>query len=223
MKGLWTPAWIARHALALVLVAGFLGLGWWQFSRAAGGNTLSWGYAFEWPVFAAFVVFIWFREVQLERRRSRPSPPEQPVPPALETPAGTAPGAAGPAAATASDPLDGRPVRLGRPVRVPAAAPRADDDDPELVAYNAYLAWLNAHPGARPGDYPGLAQPATRATNANTPALNTATADTPAPNSATANTATANIPPANTATANIPPGPDAGHDGGPPGAKTSGT
>jgi DNA-binding transcriptional regulator of glucitol operon len=162
MKGLWTPAWIARHALALVLVIGFLGLGWWQFSRAAGGNTLSWGYAFEWPVFAAFVVFIWFREVQLERRRSHPSAQEQTAPPVPDAPAHDSHATTGRAAATSADPVVGPQVRLGRPVRVPAAAARTDDDDPELAAYNAYLAWLNAHPGARPGDYPGSA-PAGRA------------------------------------------------------------
>ena len=71
MKGLWTPAWIFRHVLGLVLVAGFLLLGWWQYSRATGGNALSWGYAFQWPLFAAFVAFVWFREVQLERRGGR--------------------------------------------------------------------------------------------------------------------------------------------------------
>src|SRR5215207_9551398 len=54
MKGLWTPAWIARHVLAIVLVLAFLALGWWQFDRASGGNALSWGYTFEWPLFAAF-------------------------------------------------------------------------------------------------------------------------------------------------------------------------
>ena len=157
MKGLWTPAWIARHALALVLVVGFLGLGWWQFSRAAAGNSLSWGYAFEWPVFAAFVVFIWFREVQLERRRSRPSASERAPAPAPEAPAQDDPASA--------DPVIGRPVRLGRPVRVPTTAARTDDDDPELAAYNAYLAWLNAHPGARPGDYPRSVPPGARTAN----------------------------------------------------------
>jgi DNA-binding transcriptional regulator of glucitol operon len=132
---LWTPAWIARHVLALVLVVGFLGLGWWQFSRATEGNTLSWGYTFEWPVFAAFVVFLWVREIQQERRgdKAEQQPPGEP---------------------DESEP--GAPVQIGRPVRVPVtAAPPADEDDPEVAAYNDYLAWLAAHPGARPSDYPG--------------------------------------------------------------------
>jgi len=137
MKGLWTPAWIARHVLALVLVAGFLALGWWQFSRATGGNSLSWGYTFEWPVFAAFVVFIWFREVQQARRAARA--PE----PAAERPA------------EQPVPRQDAPLTVRRPVRVPVASQAPADDDPELAAYNDYLSWLAAHPGARPSDYPG--------------------------------------------------------------------
>lgn len=138
MKGLWTPAWIARHVLALVLVTGFLGLGWWQFSRASEGNTLSWGYTVEWPVFAAFVVFLWVREIQQERRAGQ-QPPAEPAEPH-----------------EGDVPEPGAPVRIRRPVRVPsAAAPPADADDPEVAAYNDYLGWLAAHPGARPSDYPG--------------------------------------------------------------------
>ncbi|GAA2570937.1 hypothetical protein GCM10010435_51420 [Winogradskya consettensis] len=134
MKGLWTPAWIARHVAALVLIAGFLGLGWWQFSRATGGNTLSWGYTFEWPVFAAFVVFIWFREVQQERKIGE-TPAEEDVP--------------------AEEPAEDAPITVRRPVRVPVKSQSPAGEDPELAAYNDYLAWLSAHPGARPGDYPG--------------------------------------------------------------------
>jgi hypothetical protein len=52
----------------VVLVATFLGLGWWQLGRGRGGNALSWGYAFEWPVFAGFVVLIWLREVRIALR-----------------------------------------------------------------------------------------------------------------------------------------------------------
>jgi hypothetical protein len=139
MKGLWTPAWIARHVLAVVLVVAFLGLGWWQFSRAAGGNTLSWGYTFEWPVFAAFVAFLWFREVQHELRGPGPAAqdPEQPL---TEQPQ--------------AEQRKGAEITVGRPVRVPVAVARSEDD-PELTAYNDYLSWLAAHPGARPSDYPG--------------------------------------------------------------------
>ena len=84
-----------------MLVVGFLGLGWWQYTRATGGNALSWGYTFEWPVFAVFVVFIWLREVQHERR------------------AGAASRRREPAGRARSDP-QARPVTVGRPVRVPA-------------------------------------------------------------------------------------------------------
>jgi DNA-binding transcriptional regulator of glucitol operon len=138
MRGLWTPAWIARHVLALALTAGCLALGWWQFSRASAGNGLSWGYTFEWPVFAGFVVFLWYREVQLARRR-----------PGEDDEAGPKP-----------ERLPGSAVTVGRPVRVPARPPvtEADSTDPELDAYNDYLAWLAAHPGARPADYPGYSK-----------------------------------------------------------------
>jgi hypothetical protein len=135
-RGLWTPAWIARHVLALLLIAGCLGLGWWQFRRAAGGNALSWGYTFEWPVFAGFFAFLWFREVQLARRGGRPGAAEAPQP-AVRRP--------------------GETVTVGRPVRV--AVPTAPaEDDPETAAYNDYLAWLAAHPAARPMDYPGYSK-----------------------------------------------------------------
>ncbi|MGC5020546.1 hypothetical protein [Micromonospora sp. DT47] len=140
MKRLWTPGWIARHVAMVVLVVGFLGLGWWQISRAASGNTLSWAYAVEWPIFAGFVVFVWWREMRHTLR-------------APSAPAGDA--ADGPAeAVTVGDvvatPGVRRPVRVAR---VPAAPEVADDAD--LAEYNRYLTWLNANPGARPGDYPG--------------------------------------------------------------------
>ena len=125
-----TPGWVARHVLAVALIVGFLALGWWQLGRASAGNALSWAYTVEWPVFAAFVAFMWVREVRLELRADDPAPSPEPA----ET---------GQAA-------------VRRPVRVPhRAAPVAEPADPELDAYNDYLAWLNANPGARPADYPG--------------------------------------------------------------------
>jgi DNA-binding transcriptional regulator of glucitol operon len=131
MKGLWTPAWIARHVAALVLIIAFLCLGWWQYTRATAGNALSWGYTVQWPVFAGFVGFLWWREVQLARN-----------------------GGAKPAKRMREQQAE-TPQQIRRPVRVPARSAEHDTDDPELEAYNDYLAWLAAHPGARPGDYPG--------------------------------------------------------------------
>jgi hypothetical protein len=130
MKRLWTPAWVARHVFAAVLVMGFLALGWWQFRRASGGNALSWAYTFEWPLFAGFVIFIWFREVRLALHGH------------------------GPDRARAHRPAPGtrRPVVT---VRRATATTHGDADDPALAAYNEYLAWLNANPRARPTDYPG--------------------------------------------------------------------
>jgi DNA-binding transcriptional regulator of glucitol operon len=127
-----TPKWIAGHLVAIVLVAACLGLGWWQIRRAAAGNALSFGYSFEWPVFAGFVIFVWSREVRAARRQRAQPAADQPAPPA--------------------EPESG--LLASVPVRSrPAAA--QDDADPQLRAYNEYLTWLNADPSRRPGDYPG--------------------------------------------------------------------
>ena len=112
MRRLWTPAWIARHVAMVVLVVGFLGLGWWQISRAAAGNSLSWGYAVEWPIFAGFVVYVWWREVKLARRRAA----EADAPPAD-------PAVAPAPAVTTGLPPGGTPTGAGRPGCRPPAMP----------------------------------------------------------------------------------------------------
>ena len=135
MRQLWTPGWLVRHAVAVACVVGFLALGWWQVRRAAEGNVLSYAYAVEWPVFAAFVVFMWVKEVRALRREVRGEPPPVRAP---------RPG------------VDGEPTRP--PVVVARPARRAAPDEPEestLAAYNHYLAWLKANPQAAPSDYPG--------------------------------------------------------------------
>jgi DNA-binding transcriptional regulator of glucitol operon len=129
-----TPRWVAVHAGVLVLVAAFLALGWWQAGRAAAGNLLSYGYAFQWPAFAAFVVWVWVVEM---RKALRAGPPAQtPLEP-------------GEASVVVAQPTRRRP----RPTRSDAAYD--DSDDPKLAAYNHYLAWLNEHPHASPAAYPG--------------------------------------------------------------------
>ncbi|WP_212833996.1 hypothetical protein [Catellatospora sp. TT07R-123] len=128
MRRLLTPGWLAGHALVLAAVVAFLALGWWQAGRAAEGNTLSWAYTFEWPLFAVFVIVMWVREMRQTLRGDRADEP-----------------------APAVEPRE-RPV-ITRRVN-PATAAADDADDPQLAAYNEYLAWLNEHPDARPGDYP---------------------------------------------------------------------
>ncbi|MGC4807123.1 hypothetical protein [Micromonospora sp. DT233] len=152
MKRLWTPAWVARHLAMVAAVAAFLALGWWQVTRAAEGNASSWGYAVEWPVFAGFVIFVWWRELRHALRSPADGDRADGEPAGTER-AGDAGQAAPGAAASSSATVTGvrRPVRV---VRVPAAPVDGAQDD-DLAAYNHYLAWLNANPGARPGDYPG--------------------------------------------------------------------
>jgi hypothetical protein len=159
MRRLLTPAWLACHLLALVLVVGMLWLAAWQLSRAAGGNALSWGYLFQWPVFAGFVGFVWAREVRRVLRRSDTGGPAD----TGDTGAGVGRPGAGPRSprtpGSAADRRSAGPAPAGRdPVitRRPATALAYDDSgDPELAAYNRYLRWLAANPTARPIDYPG--------------------------------------------------------------------
>jgi hypothetical protein len=135
----WTPAWLLRHAVAAVLVVAFLALGWWQIGRAAGGNALSYAYAVEWPVFAAFVVFVWWKEVRRERAAAAD---------------GDRAGGPGPRGGTASPFAEPPPLRSTRPAHVgPGWELGHDSGDEQLAAYNRYLAWLSANPAARPADY----------------------------------------------------------------------
>lgn len=38
-----------------------------EISRALGGNTLSWAYVFEWPIFAVYAVYMWRKLLEEER------------------------------------------------------------------------------------------------------------------------------------------------------------
>jgi DNA-binding transcriptional regulator of glucitol operon len=67
------------HATVLVVVAACLALGWWQLERALSGNTLSWVYTFEWPFFAAYAVYMWWKLLHEEPgKRTRTSPRQGP-------------------------------------------------------------------------------------------------------------------------------------------------
>ena len=114
------------HLAALVVVPGFLVLGWWQVTRALGGNALSWVYSVEWPFFAGYAVYMWWKLSHEEPgtrswgRRAARSGPEMV--------------AAGDAASPPPPPRGEGPAAPGDP--------GAEDDD--LDGYNRYLEALNA-------------------------------------------------------------------------------
>ena len=120
---LFTPRWLGWHLFAVVATLGMLWLGDWQFHRAESGNALSWAYTFEWPIFAIFGVVFWAKTIRDELKP--PAPPAEAE--GIELPV-----SAGAAAGPGSGALDGQHSRAGE-----------EAEDPELVAYNAYLARLN--------------------------------------------------------------------------------
>src|SRR6185437_10840140 len=63
---LLAPRWLSWHLFALVAVVCMTWLGKWQFDRAIAGNTLSWAYTFEWPIFAIFGIVFWVKTVKDE-------------------------------------------------------------------------------------------------------------------------------------------------------------
>ena len=117
-----TPKWLAWHLIMIGSVYGMLALGDWQLHRAEAGNSLSWAYTFEWPVFAVFAVVFWAKTIRDE----------------FHPPAAAGPGdddIALPVGAVGAAPRRGAAVAAGEP-----AAP---EEEAELAAYNAYLARLH--------------------------------------------------------------------------------
>jgi hypothetical protein len=115
---------IKLHVVILIVVPAFLALCLWQVSRALGGNSLSWAYVFEWPIFAAYAVYMWWRFVHEAAEDA--SPPAA----ALADPGGrTDPDSAITTDAATTPPPD-------------AEKENEEKDDAELAAYNDYLSQL---------------------------------------------------------------------------------
>ena len=63
-KRVWlSPRALKLHAVILVVVPAFTALCVWQIYRAVHGNSLSWAYVFEWPLFAGYAIYMWWRFV----------------------------------------------------------------------------------------------------------------------------------------------------------------
>jgi hypothetical protein len=124
-----TPKWLGWHAFAVVATLGMLWLGDWQFHRAESGNALSWAYTFEWPIFAVFGVVFWAKTIR-DELRPHSDPGEVPD---VDLPAGAA-----------VSKVAGVSTGAGQDAGPAGPAGEEDEPDPELAAYNAYLARLNA-------------------------------------------------------------------------------
>jgi hypothetical protein len=100
------------HAALLLWSPGCLVAGWWQVTRAMGGNGLSYLYSIEWPIFALVGVWGWWSLLH------------------------TDPEAVG---VKAQRRLEAEAAAAGPPV-VPVR--RTDEEDEALAAYNDRLAEL---------------------------------------------------------------------------------
>ena len=120
VKLLLSRRWLTWHALALLAIALFVFLGKWQWNRAmaSDGTLQNLFYAFNWWVFAALVVYGWTKTLREDLGGLSEDPAEESRPAPVALPALYA---------------KPRPVDLDDPI----------EDDPELVAYNAYLAELH--------------------------------------------------------------------------------
>jgi DNA-binding transcriptional regulator of glucitol operon len=66
---------LTLHLTVLVVVSAFALLARWQVHRALSGNTLSWAYAFEWPFFALYAIYMWWKLLHdTEENERRPAP-----------------------------------------------------------------------------------------------------------------------------------------------------
>jgi len=78
----WPQRWLSKravrlHLTLLIVFPGCLAAGWFELTRAESGNGLSWVYVFEWPFFAAFAAYLWWRLLhpEDEHRAAGPAKP----------------------------------------------------------------------------------------------------------------------------------------------------
>ena len=126
---------VSLHVAVLVVVPGCVAAAWWQVNRAQEGNNLSYVYSVMWPVFALLGLCFWwllihtdYDTVGLKGMRRQQALAPTPAHAQADT-------------AAATDVVSTSPAL---PLNVTEAPISAADDDPELAAYNARLAALEA-------------------------------------------------------------------------------
>ena len=131
-----SPRALRLHAVILIVVPAFLALCVWQITRALGGNSLSWAYVFEWPIFAGYAVYMWWRFVH---EAAEGTPPEVSADDQTDDQTTTATATA---TTTASGGAWAAPAGVAG---TETDRPQANDEErqaAELAAYNEYLAQL---------------------------------------------------------------------------------
>ncbi|MDQ4117201.1 MAG: hypothetical protein M3235_09600 [Actinomycetota bacterium] len=146
LRLLVSPKWIAWHVLTLgaMVTCGFLSAWQWHRAGSALGSALNIGYGLQWPIFALFFGFMWWRFLRMEVRQLRqtqasaPAESAEEVPAPRHEPADTGPAAPEPASTPGVDdrtsPFTPRPAGV-EPSRL---------SDPQIRAYNDALAELAA-------------------------------------------------------------------------------
>jgi len=117
------PGWLLLHAFTIAAAITMVLLGRWQLhvSERKHFDIQNFGYTLQWWLFTAFALFFWWRIVRdAARRRAEGDTPAEP------------------------EVVRPEPVAYRRYV-MPTATPT---DDPELRAYNDYLARLNEEKNA---------------------------------------------------------------------------
>lgn len=133
------------HVTLAVLLPVFVVLTVWQLGRATHGNELSWAYTFEWPLFGGYAIYMWWQLIHdgtvplAGRRPSAQSDPDSPQ----EVP-GWAVHDRRSARRRAPEPAVAGPTGAeGTEQALPGDVfEHLEEEDPELAAYNRYLAEL---------------------------------------------------------------------------------
>lgn len=132
---LLAPRWLALHiaVAAACITMVLLGRWQWRVAHVHHGSVQNYAYAFQWWAFTAFALLMWVRVMRDALRRRAGEVRD-------------ATGAATPEPAPGPAP----PMAYRRYVMPTSSSARPQVDDPELNAYNAYLAEL-AQRGDRTG------------------------------------------------------------------------
>jgi hypothetical protein len=151
-SGWWSRRAITLHLALVVVVPLFLLLAIWQLRRALHGNLLSWAYTFEWPFFAAYATWMWWKLVHEETAiAAKADPPVHHSLSSLKAPSSTNGSAdTGNEAERSAGERSGSRGENGPSVPTPRSDwDPYDEADPELAAYNRYLASLHTSPQKR--------------------------------------------------------------------------